>query len=83
MYIADSINHVIRMVTPGGTVSTVYGTYYDLFAPGSTGCRYAGDNGMANSASVFFCNPTDVMFDVAGNLFITDTSNNVIRKVRN
>lgn len=71
LYIADSGHQVIlRMDTKSGGVSTVAGN-------GTAG--YAGDNGPALSASLNL--PQGVAVDSSGNLFIADTSNNVIRRV--
>jgi sugar lactone lactonase YvrE len=71
VYIADRYNHRIRKVS-NGTIGTVAGN-------GSQG--YAGDNGPATSAQLFW--PAGVAVDSAGNLYIADTGNNVIRKVSN
>lgn len=70
LYIADYQNHRIRMVTPGGTISTVAGT-------GNQG--YAGDGGPATSALLNY--PASVAVDSGGNLYIADWGNYVIRKV--
>ena len=70
LYIADQGNQRIRMVTPEGIISTVAGT-------GTAG--YSGDNNPAISAKLN--NPDGVVVDTAGNLYIADTSNLVIRKV--
>src|SRR5579871_3300336 len=70
VYIADSGNNVIRMVTPGGVISTFAG----VAAPG-----YAGDFGLANAAQ--FTLPSGLAFDAPGNLYVADTGNNVIRKI--
>jgi uncharacterized protein (TIGR03437 family) len=70
LYIADSVNDRIRMVTPGGIISTVAGT-------GTLG--YSGDGGPAINAEL--ANPVGVTVDATGNLFIADRSNNRIRKV--
>ena len=70
LYIADTFNHCIRKVTPGGTISTVAGT-------GSAG--YSGDGGAAESAKLQ--EPALVAVDSSGNLYIADTGNNRIRKV--
>ncbi len=70
LYIADSANHVIRMVTSGGTIST--------FAGNNTG-GYAGDGGPAIDAMLEF--PTGVAVDKSGNVYIADSGNNVIREV--
>lgn len=72
IYIADTQNCVIRKVTPGGTISTFAGD-------GVLGAGYAGDGGAATSAQLN--QPSSVAFDGAGNLYIADTINSVIRKV--
>jgi hypothetical protein len=69
LYIADSINNVIRKVS-GTTITTVAGN-------GTAG--YAGDGGAATSAQLN--GPYGVAVDASGNLYIADTGNNVIRKV--
>ena len=70
VYIIDNLNQCIRMVNTSGIISTVAGN-------GTAG--YSGDGGPALSAS--FNSPRDVAFDVAGNMYITDQGNNVIRMV--
>lgn len=40
---------------------------------------YSGDGGNANDAYLDF--PEDIVFDSAGNLYIADTANNVVRKI--
>ncbi len=70
LFIADTSNHRIRMVTPGGTISTV---------AGSSNGGYAGDGGPATSAELH-C-PAGVAVDSAGDLFIADTYNSRIRMV--
>jgi trimeric autotransporter adhesin len=70
LYVADSGNNCIRMVSPSGMITTVAGN-------GSSG--YSGDEGPAIQASLN--NPLGVTVDGAGNLFIADYQNNRIRKV--
>ena len=73
LFIADSGNNVIRKVNHStGVITTVAGNY-------ALGSGYSGDGGAATSAQLH--DPTDVAVDAAGNLFIADTCNNVIRKV--
>jgi sugar lactone lactonase YvrE len=72
LFIADTNNQVIRMVTPGGIITTVAGNNKD-------GYGYSGDGGLAINAELN--NPNSIALDGAGNLYIVDTSNNVIRKV--
>jgi uncharacterized protein (TIGR03437 family) len=73
LYIADTINNVIRMVTPGGVISTVVGVN------GYTGNSFNGDGGSATLASL--SKPSAMLYDSAGNFYIADTNNNAIRKV--
>ncbi|MBI5289154.1 MAG: hypothetical protein HY873_09305 [Chloroflexi bacterium] len=70
LYIADSANCRVRMLTPGGAISTV---------AGMGACGYAGDGGPATGARLNL--PQAVAVDSAGNLFIADTQNCRIRKV--
>jgi trimeric autotransporter adhesin len=70
LYIADTENHCIRKIETSGTISTVAGD-------GNRG--YSGDGGAATSAKLN--EPMWVALDSAGNFYIADTGNNVIRKV--
>jgi hypothetical protein len=73
IYIADTQNNRVRIVTPGGTITTAAGTG----APSGFGAL--GDGGPATSAGV--STPSGVAVDLAGNLYIADRGNNRIRKV--
>jgi len=71
LYIADAENNVIRKIdATTGNISTVAGT-------GIGG--YSGDNGQALNAQLWF--PYALAFDGAGNLYIADLNNQVIRKI--
>ena len=70
IFIADTLNHAIRKLDTSGIISTVAGTGVQGYG-GNTGPAI---NGTLNS-------PNGVTVDSAGNLFIADTLNNVIRKV--
>ena len=70
LYIADSTNHRIRRVDPSGIITTVAGT-------GSEG--FSGDGGPAVRAQLD--DPSGVVVDPAGNLYIADRENHRIRKV--
>lgn len=76
VYIADEENNVIRKVTPDGLITTVAGIPY-VGSIYST--RFGGDGGPATSA--YLDNPAAVAIDAAGDLFIADYSNNVVRRV--
>ncbi len=70
LYIADWLNSRIRVVTPDGIISTVAGT-------GSF--SYYGDGGPATSATLRF--PWGLAADAAGNVYVADDENSVIRKL--
>ena len=70
LYIADLSNNRIRKVSRAGLISTVVGT----------GVRgYAGDSGLATQAQLNV--PASVVMDVAGNLYVADSGNQLVRKV--
>ncbi|HLK49195.1 MAG TPA: hypothetical protein VKT49_13730 [Bryobacteraceae bacterium] len=70
VYIADSGNHLIRVVTQDGNISIVAGVSY----PG-----FAGDTGLALLANLQ--GPQDVAIDSKGVIYIADTGNARIRAV--
>jgi len=70
IYVADTKNNVIRMVTQGGQVTTIAGT---AGAPGLT-------NG--TGATARFNAPSSIAVDdQTGNIYVADAGNNVIRKI--
>ena len=81
LYIADYFNNVVRKVTPAGVISNFAGNGFGAAGSGCiVGCfGYSGDGGPATSAELSF--PSDVVADHFGNVYISDTINNVIRKV--
>ncbi len=71
LYIADSFNHRIRVVTTDGKISTIAGN-------GTPG--YSGDGGDPLNAQ--FGLISGMAVDKAGNLYLADQTYNVIRVVR-
>ncbi len=70
LYVADRDANVIRVVSASGAISTFAGT-------GVAG--FSGDNGPAAAAQLD--GPTGLALDAAGNLYVADTHNNVIRRI--
>ena len=70
LYSADDGACVIRKITPQGAVSVVAGNFT---------CGYNGDGQLATSAQLN--GPFGVAVDNKGNIYISDTLNNRIRKV--
>jgi sugar lactone lactonase YvrE len=68
LYVADTDNHTIRLVSPAGTVGTVVGL------AGSSGST----DGFGSAARLFY--PTGIAVNGSGNIYVADTSNDTIRK---
>jgi sugar lactone lactonase YvrE len=68
VYVADAFNNLIRKITPAGSVSTIAGN-------GLKGSA----NGTGAAASFYYLE--GIALDDAGNLYIADTFNNMIRKI--
>ncbi len=71
VYVADTWNNAIRLITPGGTVSTLAGS------SAMTGSQ----DGPVLSAT--FNGPEGVAVDPAGNVYVADTGNATIRMIQN
>ncbi len=70
VYIADSQNNKVRVVTPDGKINTFAGTGQDT---------YGGDGGAAQQAAIYF--PAGLAVDAAGNVYIADVGNARVRRV--
>lgn len=70
LLVADSRNHAIRRIVPGGLIQTIAGD-------GEPG--FSGDNGPALEARL--SGPQGLARDGAGNVFIADTENHRIRRI--
>jgi len=68
VFVADTENQRIRKISPTGEVSTFAGSGNPVF-----------QDGIGTAAS--FKDPVGLAFDAFGNLFVTDVSNNRIRKI--
>ena len=68
IYIADTNNHSIRLITKKGTVTTIAGSWQ----PGN-------QDGQGSAAGFYY--PSDVAVDSQGNIYVADTLNHLIRKI--
>ncbi len=71
IYVADTGNNRILYYPANGSAGSV--------VAGGNGAGYSGDNGRALAAKLSA--PKGVAVDAAGNLYIADTGNNVVRRV--
>ncbi len=69
VFVADSGNNTIRKITPDGAVTTFAGK------PGVSGSA----DGTGAAASFFY--PSAITADSGGNIYVTDSRNNSIRKI--
>ncbi|MBV9083121.1 MAG: choice-of-anchor D domain-containing protein, partial [Acidobacteriaceae bacterium] len=69
LYIADSSLQLVRVIK-SGIISVV---------AGNGSAAYSGDGGTATNASLY--GPAGIRVDAAGDLFIADTGNSVVREV--
>src|SRR5450759_3158080 len=69
VYVADTNASLIRKITPAGDVTTFAGTARTIGSADGTG------------AAALFNYPEGVACDTAGNVFVADTQNNMIRKI--
>jgi sugar lactone lactonase YvrE len=69
LYVADTVNHTIRKITPAGVVSTLAGS------PGLTG------NADGSGSTARFNLPNSLALDSAGVIYVADGGNNAVRKI--
>ena len=68
LYIADQDNQRIRVIAPSGTISTIAG-----------GAQLSAEGGPANMSALAL--PGSVVVDQKGNIYVSDSGNDRIRKI--
>ncbi|WP_083620256.1 IPT/TIG domain-containing protein [Mucilaginibacter sp. OK098] len=68
IYVGDTENRLIRKISPDGDVTTISGHIGGGYADGKL-------------SDALYVDPDGMAFDKAGNLFVSDGRNNVIRKI--
>lgn len=72
VYVADKTYHKIRLIFLNGTTVTLAGGATSKFATGAV-------DGIGSAA--LFSSPSGLTLDIAGNVYVADTGNNLIRRV--
>lgn len=68
VFVADTGNNLIRKISPAGVVTTFAGS----------GLLGASDG---TGAAASFNSPSGIVVDAAGNFYVTDSGNNLVRKI--
>jgi sugar lactone lactonase YvrE len=69
VYVADTFNNTIRVITPAGVVSTLAGK-----------ATVSGSDDKTGTAATFN-RPVSLAMDSSGNIYVADTGNDTIRKI--
>ncbi len=69
LYLADTLSHSIRKITPAGAVTTFAGQ----------GNAWGSEDGAGGNAR--FLSPAGTAVDASGNVYVADSGNNTIRKI--
>ncbi|MCM3000187.1 stalk domain-containing protein [Paenibacillus cellulositrophicus] len=81
VYVADTLNHVIRKITADGTVSTLTGSSDRVVEVYSGVAAFAGDYKDGALKDARFNEPSGLALDDEGNLYVSDSGNQVIRYI--
>ncbi len=79
LFIADNLNNVVRRVDASSLIITTVAGNTSILSGGKPVAGYSGDGGPATSAQL--SRPWGIFVDVAGNLFLDDSGNSVVRRV--
>jgi sugar lactone lactonase YvrE len=81
VYVADTLNHLIRKITADGTVSTLNAASNRGIQVRAGVAAIAGDYKDGNLKEAKFNEPSGLTIDAKGNLFVSDTGNQRIRYI--
>ncbi|MCI3923832.1 stalk domain-containing protein [Paenibacillus sp. TRM 82003] len=81
VYVADTLNHLIRRIDPEGNVTTLNAASQRFVEVIGGVVEPAGDYADGDLASALFNEPSGLALDAEGNLFVSDTGNQRIRYI--
>ncbi|MFA5524592.1 MAG: stalk domain-containing protein [Tissierellales bacterium] len=81
IYVADTLNHLIRKITPKGQVLTLNAPSDRIVEVVDGLVEFAGDYLDGNLHEAKFNEPSGLALDNKGNLYVSDTGNQLIRYI--
>lgn len=81
LYVADTLNHVIRKITPDGEVTTLNAASTRVVEVTAGSVEPAGDYKDGSLKDAKFNEPSGLVMDHKGNLYVSDTGNQLIRYI--
>ena len=81
LYVADTLNHVIRRISPDGEVTTIGAPSTRAVQIRAGVVALAGDYKNGSLAEARFNEPAGLALDGKGNLYVSDSGNHVIRYI--
>ncbi|MFG1734639.1 stalk domain-containing protein [Paenibacillus sp. 843] len=81
LYVADTLNHVIRRISPDGEVTTIGSPSTRTVQVRAGVIALAGDYKNGSLAEAQFNEPAGLALDGKGNLYVSDSGNHAIRYI--
>jgi len=81
LYVVDTLNHLIRRISPEGQVTTLNASSNRVVEVEAGHVVPAGDYADGELSASKFNEPTSIAIDHKGNLYVSDTGNHVIRYI--
>ncbi|GMK47391.1 hypothetical protein PghCCS26_45210 [Paenibacillus glycanilyticus] len=81
LYVADTLNHVIRRISPQGDVTTIGAASSRAVELRSGVASFAGSYKNGSLAEAQFNEPAGLALDGKGNLYVSDSGNQAIRYI--
>jgi len=81
LYVADTLNHAIRAIAPDGRVATLNAKSSRVVEATPGQAVFAGDYRDGELAGALFNEPTSLVLDDKGNLYVSDSGNQLIRYI--
>ncbi|TVY08269.1 stalk domain-containing protein [Paenibacillus cremeus] len=81
VYVADTLNHLIRSISPAGVVTTLNAASNRVVEVSPGQVSTAGDFADGSLAAAKFNEPSGLVLDAKGNLYVSDSGNQRIRYI--